>query len=88
MNMVEKVARATYSKFMEGVEGLEPSWDELPEYHQWRLKEATKAAIEAMREPTEEMMKAGVNQDSTIDSEAHAPCVRHWEAMIDAALKE
>lgn len=80
--MIEKVARATYNKFMEGVEDLEPSWDELPEDHQFRLKEAAKAAIEAMREPTEEMIEPF---KSTASNEYILRC---WSDMIDAALKE
>lgn len=47
----------------------------------------TRAAIEAMREPTEEMIKVGFSmtataQSGTIDIE------EVWQAMLDAALKD
>lgn len=42
-------------------------------------KEVAKAAIHAMREPTEAMFNAGLIQGT--------PATR-WHAMIDAALKE
>lgn len=43
------------------------------------LNEMAKAAIEAMREPTNEMLYKCSWNDSAYDS---------WKAMIDAALKE
>jgi hypothetical protein len=51
---------------------------EVPEPDDFR--KAARAAIEAMQEPTEAMVEAG---DETL-----ADCARrHWEAMIDEALK-
>ena len=50
-----------------------------PDYYQ----RMARAAIEAMREPTEAMLDAGVNF-----RERNARTEQIWQAMIDAALKE
>jgi len=61
----------------------EPSWH--------REKKAARAAIEAMREPTEEMLAAG--QWTISDNLTVSVCVENnrkareiWQSMIDAAL--
>lgn len=41
-----------------------------------------RAAIQAMREPTEAMLLAGERAEELGDS----PAYKHWRAMIDAAL--
>jgi hypothetical protein len=50
-----------------------------------------RAAIEAMREPTDEMIEAAVNRDNPSDSDIlhYVPCSHEeaWGAMIDAALR-
>lgn len=54
------------------------------------LTEAARAAIEAMREPTEEMADAGSSCLETYDPAEKCPSARDmengWKAMIDAAL--
>jgi hypothetical protein len=65
--MIERVAVAINDRLRE--RGGKP----IP-FHMMRHTAA--AAIEAMREPTDEMVKAGVN----------LWCERAWDAMIDAAL--
>ena len=67
-NMIERVARAIAKS-----QGSNPRWNR----EGW-LKDA-RAAIEAMREPTEEMSHAGWRTDSGISTVV-------WQAMIDAAL--
>jgi hypothetical protein len=78
--MVERVARAIQAQ-----SGHQPATDE-----GWNRPENTlsvqnfrrmaKAAIEAMREPTEDMIQAGI--DGPVgDTEGK------WQAMIDEALK-
>jgi len=69
MNMVERVARALHGDV-----------DPWPRYGCEVCINRARAAIAAMREPTEEMMDA---------------CTKHgvipifmWQAMIDAALEE
>jgi hypothetical protein len=76
--MVERVARAFYSSFYD-----DESWPPVPFDSELRdadsYREAARAAIQAMREPTEAMTNIGwVSMN-----EERLP----WEAMIDAALK-
>lgn len=53
----------------------------------WR--EAARAAIEAMREPTEDMMRAIPHIDCWEQSHVYDHQIREgWRAMIDAALKD
>lgn len=57
----------------------------------WRMNEKdARAAIEAMREPTLEMVLAGLNCDAWADNEGNAVEMLSgtFTAMIDAALKE
>lgn len=81
MSMVEKVARAIYAAY-----GFHLSWGEAS--FTWRdqcLKQG-RAAIEAMREPTDEMSCAGLDFDDDDGKTLIVSTV--WQAMIDAALKE
>lgn len=72
MNMIEKVARAI------ALSNRAPDSDDWPVY----VNDA-KAAIEAMREPTEVMVEDG--QDARLDGGGYYDV---WRAMIDAALRE
>lgn len=67
MNMIEKVANAISDKVM-GDQSITDN-----------CHAAAKAAIEAMKEPTEEMLK---------DSERYYNAWAYYQSMIDAALKE
>lgn len=90
MNAVERVARA-----MQAVCGDEGNWSLSDE--SWRI--AARAAIEALREPTMEMVEVGYTEinnnieswnydsDSGYAVEDIAPTAT-WRAMIDAALGE
>ncbi len=51
-------------------------------------KVVARAAISAMREPTEAMIDAGKSQDCVPDWNDQASAGQHWAAMISAALKE
>ena len=84
MTMIERVARALAPQSL------------LPE-HMWReFVEPARAAIEAMREPTEEMRIAGDTAPTAHGWGLHAihgssefaECEPLWRAMIDAALGE
>lgn len=58
------------------------------EYCQYRVKEClatARAAIRAMREPTEAMKNAGYRLDGGTPYDVPAGCEAHWQAMIDAA---
>lgn len=74
--MVERVARAMYAhdSYKEG----EPAWEDHSEQFRVVQRARARVAIEAMREPTEEMYQAGWGRGGTPDV--------IWPAMIDAAL--
>lgn len=85
-SMIERVARVLAEK-----DGVHPDWSATgmgmpgPEDNEpgWKLyEEEARAAIEAMREPTDAMVVAG--RDET-DWEPKARAV--WSSMIDAALE-
>lgn len=71
MDMVEKVARAIKDAMQ-------------PKGAEWGggYEEAARAAISAMREPTEEMVEAGAAADDCAGFDAI------WPTMISAALGE
>lgn len=108
MRMVEKVARGLWE-----AEGVAYGWNEHDRKYSW--DEAVKldlygvgpfrifarAAIEAMREPTEEMIDAGVEakmklyerleaegKNTRIIVVANHPAGTIYEAMIDKAIQE
>ena len=83
-SMVERVAKAicaaeTGGPFEGGV------WEEYStgQHKEWR--EAARAAIEAMMEPTFEIIQAGMNTKDNGDGQLHR---RKWRAMIQAALSD
>ena len=99
--MVERVTRAAYEWYLEGLIGCcEPTWDMLPQSHRDNLMGAQRAAITAMREPTLDMRHAGqiyfVNRlikrfpkTGGWDVKSGGYAMRNaWQAMIDAALQE
>lgn len=75
--MIERVAASLH------VEGLMVPYAGLPEIMKDKYRMMAKRAIEAMREPTDEMLKAFYGD---------MPCEQwlgnDWRDMIDAALKE
>jgi hypothetical protein len=86
--IVERVARAIYLVPVGGREDpYAQRWDELREKHQDAFRAIARAAIEAMREPTEAMM-AGVDcageKAEWLSGKAWKV---GWQAMIDEALK-
>jgi hypothetical protein len=80
MNMIERVARAIYRTLAFGNE-LDKAEKEI----QTLYKNIAKAAIEAMREPTYEMLEPVTNADGcfkAIDPK------KAYQVIIDAALKD
>ena len=71
MNMVEKVAKAIN--------------DTMLNYGDYKPDELARAAIAAMREPTEEMVTAGESYTDSRFSEED-DFLNGWQAAIDAAL--
>ena len=83
MSMIEKIAEAIYERVRKGARHM-PPWAEQPEtVKDWHRKIA-RAAVEAMREPTAEMVDAA---DVPMHGDFMDP-IRTWEAMIDKALEE
>ena len=87
--VVERLARAIQEKMF--------APHELPITDPWlieRYRETARAAIDALREPTEAMADAGgaAFLDATIAHESgdktNRPFVRFWRAMIDEARRE
>ena len=83
MSMIEKIAEAIYERVRKGARHM-PPWAEQPEtVKDWHRKIA-RVAVEAMREPTAEMVDA---DDVPMHGDFMDP-IRTWEAMIDKALEE
>lgn len=81
MTKVESVARAIASD--------EHDWNNAI-VRELLIKRAC-AAIEAMREPTDEMLKAGTSAAVSYDQRFEGPediSEQIWDGMIDAALNE
>jgi len=72
--MIERVARAIHSAEVED-EG--DPWNDLGDYVQGEYRTLARAAIAAMREPTEAMLGPPWNYGR----------LEIWQAMIDEALK-
>jgi hypothetical protein len=79
-DMVERVARAIAAA------GTIVDWDEMSVACQEQFTKEARAAIEAMREPTEAMVDAA--WASWEDVEGSKGFVGAWQAMIDEALKQ
>lgn len=84
MNMIERVARAIYE--VSPFRDTAGEYDEQSEIYRRMCRLFAVAAIEAMREPTDGMIEAGVTADYGRSlGERVQNC--HY-AMIDAALEE
>lgn len=89
MTMIEKVARALYEreskrrKHTVGSNILLP-WDEC----KTAFMEDACVAIEAMRDPSEEILNAFGGHYGFSPPENRDKALPKWHAMIDAALKE
>lgn len=71
--MIERVAKAIQSALSEGTPGRDPD----------RMERIARAAIEAMRDPTEAMIDKGYDHVDYGGTDIEAA----WKDMIDAALK-
>lgn len=84
MTMLEKMARATYAKWIEDVRDLEPAWDALPESHRARMIDASRAALEAIREAGPMIVQVGMRANGFNWGVSRTT----FTAMIDAMLAE
>lgn len=80
MSKIEEVAKAYRDAVMSTPDGVSIPFEEFSRI-------AARAAIEAMREPTDAMMKAG-EVPGWDDSVSIGLSSDVWRAMIDAALNE
>jgi hypothetical protein len=89
--MIERVAEKIHYAGCSA--GLWPiaSWG-LHKWHNDKVREVAREAIQAMREPTEAMVASGIArvEECTSGWSCVAPCsAEHaWQAMINAALDE
>lgn len=73
---IERVARAIHAaRPATPWDGI--AWKDLPDHEKGELRGQAVAAIEAMREPSEEMLRVGVDRNMADG---------YWRLMIDAAL--
>lgn len=99
--MVELAARALWDCsqkrfFARSAPSLNPEmapWEHLVEVAPFtadEFRQSARAAISAMREPTEGMLAAAnaLATPSEAWGDYHAPLEKVWQAMIDAALRE
>lgn len=89
-SMVEKIAGAILKHFLSGGEYVKDLGYGLIKVDQCLdLQEISRVALKAMREPTEEMVDAGVETDNDFSEAApQKACIMIWWSMLDAALKE
>jgi hypothetical protein len=91
--MIERVAEAIYAVWARNNDVFAP-WEECVRLHHSVVDEArqeAEAAIEAMREPSDEMMVAAemvVPELSTFAAKEASPSYNAYRAMITEALKE
>jgi hypothetical protein len=88
--MIERVAEAIWRQEFENHDRLPPvEYRQLERTDRLDLEAMARAAIEAMREPTQSMLDAGLNGAPITE---YGWCDREtldiWKPMIDAALKE
>lgn len=74
MGLVKTVAKAVH--------------DTSEETAPWMYDDIAWSAIESMRDPTEEMLRSGLEAMFACDDGYYASMRAAWNAMIDAALEE
>ncbi|MBR1122091.1 hypothetical protein JQ628_11245 [Bradyrhizobium lablabi] len=86
MDMIDRVAAAIMLAVTDG-HGFQANWKEQPDDVRGFWRTVARAAIEAMREPTDCMCRAGAAKwDDDWCSETNA--LNMWSGMIDAALSD
>lgn len=78
--MIERVAKALYDISLRKMNSAE--WEDAGSFTQDTKRREARAAIEAMREPTRDMIDAA----ATVDR--YAEPGEEWGPMIDTALRE
>jgi len=88
MTKVEEATKAAYEDWISGVEDLELPWDKLPQDHKLRLMSSIRAAIEALRTPSIEMMRAYAEAVNAPVHGEYLDTPIAYRVMITAALGE
>lgn len=89
MTMIEGVARAICGKYYQSSWAHSPhEFKEIVDGHWRRFAPEAKAAMEAMREVSDDMWKAGCAAVDVTDQIRLSPCDTEavWEAMLDQAI--
>jgi hypothetical protein len=92
MDMIDRVAKALFADYQKSALGpdLTQTWSTLPNHAKDHAYSQARAAIAAMREPTDEMNDAGADKCDGGCAEESCQCGfmgKIWTAMIDAALE-
>lgn len=82
--MIERVAKAIWDNSEKWVMNLGKQWEDVPDYDLQKkaIRVQARAAIEAMREPTAEMVDEGYCEAGGTDVQTDEV----WRHMINAAL--
>jgi hypothetical protein len=85
MDMIDRVAKALFADYQKSALGpdLTQTWSTLPNHAKDHAYSQARAAIAAMREPTEEMVVEGYSDDACLRGDVS----KVWQYMIDAALE-
>lgn len=89
-SMIEKAAMASYYALTAGAADLRPgapfkAWEELPEEHRNLQRRATYAALKAIREPSEAIIRAMTEAASAASHDFYYETA--WRMGIDAILE-
>lgn len=94
MNMMEKMARAiaiAHGRHPDELSGKPLGGADWEPCAMWEHNiEAARAALEVLREPTEEMWKTALRSGNcpALPADEKQALAEFWQAMIDEALKE
>lgn len=92
-DLIERMAKAAFDR-MQGNLHATPEfplgiqrmvWEDEPEELREEWRQSIRAALTEARKPTEDMVRAGLEESSTIYEYPHPRCA--WPAMIDKALE-
>lgn len=88
MNMIEKMAKAYWNAGL-----MVPRWDDESEDQRQVVRQRMRAVLEALREPTDEMINAKDfrGERAIWDASSCHYCggpKENWNIMVDAALAE
>ena len=86
-SMVERVARALHTAHYARGRGLGPSWDSIDRFEREMWMFSARAAIAAMREPTEAMKSCHEEVHWGYSCHVCGGLTEGWYKMFDEALK-